>query len=137
METDYYEARLKPQMEYYHKKCASLQKEYRRLSIAVITINALIPVLSISVTSGGAVQYIIALLSAVASVLMSVLLLNNTKEVWLEYRSTYEKLKREKILYDVSAEKYQDRSMQQLAVACEDIMASEHRQWKELYSGKK
>lgn len=132
LKTDYITNRLDKQMGYYHKKCISLQREYYIISIAIIVINAVIPVLSMGIDSVGVLKYLIASLSSLSSILSSVMLLRKTKETWVEYRSTYEKLKAEKILYETSSGRYQNGAEEDFILVCETIMGSEHNAWKEL-----
>ena len=99
MKTNYIETRLDDQMAYYRKKCASAQKEYFWMSTASIVINAVVPVLAMGGDVATWLRYIIAGLSAAASIISSIILLRKPKDIWIEYRSTYEKLKKEKILF--------------------------------------
>ena len=120
-------------MEYYHNKCTALRKEYYWLSGISIVINAVIPILSMGIESTGVLKYAIAALSASASVMSSILLLRKTKDTWIKYRSTYEKLKKEKVLFENSAGKYKMATEKDFILACEEIMESEHNAWKELH----
>lgn len=127
---DYINERLNQQMQYYKDKCKKLQGEFYSLSIISITVNALIPVLSIAVDSFHLMKYIIALLSALVSISSSILLLKRTKDRWIGYRTTYEQLKKEKILFELGAGSYGDKNIQVFAERCEKIMQDEHSLWK-------
>lgn len=131
---DYINERLSPQMEYYRAKCKKLRREYNVCSIIVIVVNAAIPVISMWAETCTVTKYIIAVASATATVLSSILLLRKTKEQWIEYRSTYEKLKREKVLYESGAGYYQTAGEKEFILKCEDIMDAEHGIWKEINS---
>lgn len=120
-------------MEYYNNKSVALRKEYYWLSGISIVINAVIPILSIGIESGGLLKYAIAALSASASVISSILLLRKTKDTWIKYRSTYEKLQKEKILFETSSGKYATATEKDFILACETIMESEHDAWEELH----
>lgn len=133
MRINYIETRLNNQMEYYHKKSTKLRKEYYWLSSVSIVINATIPVLSMSIESTGVLKYVIAALSATVSVLSSFLLLRKTKDTWIKYRSTYEKLKKEKVLFETSSGKYQTASEEDFILTCEEIMESEHSTWEKMH----
>ena len=126
---DYIETRLEPQMKYYSNKCASLQKEYYRLSIVSIVVNAIIPIFTIATDSCFFVKYIIAGLSAVATITSSILLLRKTKDTWVEYRSTYEQLKREKIMFETGVGDYLSQDKERFIINCENIMHNEHSVW--------
>ena len=132
-DNDYISNRLNDQMQYYHSKCISFQQEFYRLSVVIIVANAIIPVLLL-VSNCGAIKYIVAIISALASILSSILLLRNTKETWLEYRSTYEKLKREKILFETKSGVYNEASINDFILNCENIIDAEHEIWKRINS---
>jgi uncharacterized membrane protein len=126
---DYIETRLKPQMDYYSNKCSSLQKEYYRLSLVSIVVNAIIPIFTMATDSFFLVKYIIAALSAVATITSSILLLRKTKDTWVEYRSTYEQLKREKIMFEMGVGEYSSQDEDRFIMNCENIMNNEHSAW--------
>ena len=132
MKTDYIDTRLDNQLEYYRAKSSKLRSEYYWLSGASIVINAVIPILSMGIESAGVLKYIIAALSASVTVMSSILLLRKTKDTWIKYRSTYEKLKKEKVLFENSAGKYETATETDFILACEEIMESEHNAWEEL-----
>ena len=132
MNSNYIDTRLNNQLEYYHTKCSKLRLEYYWLSGISIVINAIIPILSMGIESAGALKYIIAVLSASVTVMSSILLLRKTKDTWITYRSTYEKLKKEKVLFENSAGKYKTATEKDFILNCEEIMESEHIEWEEL-----
>ena len=132
MKTDYIDTRLDNQMKYYRTKCSKLRSEYYWLSGVSIVINAVIPILSMGIEFTGVLRYIIAALSASVTVMSSILLLCKTKDTWIKYRSTYEKLKKEKVLFEHSAGKYKTATEKDFILACEEIMESEHNAWEEL-----
>ena len=137
MKTDYIEKRLKGQMDYYSKKSAKCQKEYYWMSTISIVINAIIPVLSLGIEATGVLKYVIAALSAAASITSSILLLRKPKDTWIKYRSTYEKLKKEKILFETSSGKYKNGNEEDFILTCEEIMESEHKHWEDLHQNVK
>ena len=126
------DTRLNNQLEYYSTKCSKLRSEYYWLSSISIVINAVIPILSMGIESTGFLKYIIAALSASATISTSILLLCKTKDTWIKYRSTYEKLEKEKVLFENSAGKYETATEQDFILTCEEIMESEHNAWEEL-----
>lgn len=132
MQTDYIETRLKDQMGYYERMSKKLRNEYYWLSSISIVINAAIPVLSMGIDTAGVLKYIIALLSATASVLSSFLLLRKTKDTWVRYRSTYEKLRSEQALFETSSGRYKTADEKDFILACEEIMELERNAWEEL-----
>lgn len=129
----YIEKRLQGQMNYYHKECSQLQKEYNGLSIFNIVITALIPLFTLAINDWDFSKYIVVALGALDTVTTSILLLHKTKENQVNYRSTYENLKKEYIYYINSIEKYKDKSYQEsrelFIETCENLMQSEHGIW--------
>ena len=135
MNFDYIEERLKPQMTYYQQKAISLRKEYYFISYIIIIFNAIIPILTIGLEATGALKYIIACISATVAALSSILLLRGTKELWICFRGTYEKLEKEKTLLLTSSGEYNSQNIELLILNCEKIMESEHNSW-EKYNSK-
>lgn len=132
MKVSYTETRLDDQLKYYQTKCSKLRSEYYWLSGISIVVNAVIPILSMGIESAGVLRYIIAALSASVTVMSSILLLRKTKDTWIKYRSTYEKLKKEKVLFENSAGKYKTATEKEFILTCEEIMEFEHDAWEEL-----
>lgn len=135
METNYIENRLKNQMDFYYSRSLTLRREYYAISITVIVINALIPVLSITLDVGILSKYLVTIFSELAAVLSSVLLLRKTKDTWLEYQSIYAKLRQEQVLFETRSGKYETATVQDFVKACEDIIQSEQNLWNELKEG--
>lgn len=129
----YIENRLQEQMNYYHRECAQLQREYNGLSFFNIVITALIPMFTLAINDWYFSKYIVVALGALDTITTSILLLHKTKENQVNYRSTYENLKKEYIYYINSIEKYKDKSYQEsrelFIETCENLMQSEHSIW--------
>ena len=132
MGNNYIKNRLEPQMAFYKKKCAALQKEFYALSIISIIVNSIIPIFAIAVDTVGFLKYIVSSLSAVATICSSILLLRKTKDTWVECRSTYEQLKHEKIMFESKAGSYGSDDKSGFIAKCESIMDSEHSIWTQL-----
>lgn len=124
-------------MDYYSKKSSQSRKEYYWMSTILIVINAVIPILSLGIESTGIQKYIVAALGSAATIISSVLMLRKPKDLWIKYRSTNEKLKKEKILFETSSGKYKDGSEEEFIQTCEAIMESEHTAWEDLYRSSK
>lgn len=132
MECRYISERLDGQMKYYKNRCKSLKYEYYTLSIIVIIATAIIPIFTIAVDAISILKYVVAALSAIATILNSILLLRKTKEKWTEYRVTYEQLKHEKTMFTSGVGKYCNGDECAFIEACENIMCSEHKVWYDL-----
>ena len=130
---DYIKERLNKQIEYYGRKGRALRKEYYILSTINLVILGFIPLLTLISDTCLLAKYIIAALSSLASILSSYLLLHNTKDSWLEYRSTSEHLKTELELYLCGAGLYgqlpKNEQESVLVENCEKIMETEHSSW--------
>ena len=127
-----YLERFNSQMNYYKKQSARCQKEYYWMATAVLILNAAVPVLAVSLETEGPLNYIIASLSALGSIFSGILLLRQSKEKWINYRVTRERLKSEKILYETCSGKYENAGEKTFIVACEEIMQAEHEDWEKL-----
>ena len=102
--------------------------------------NALIPVITLSIDSTGVQKYIVASLSAVATILSSILMLKKTRDTWVEYRFTCEALKREQAMFETKSGKYAGmafQAFQSFVTSCENIMASENSTWLDLIKSEK
>ena len=89
----YIKNRLLPQMDWYDKKSGDYQKKYKRIAVMVMALNGLIPVIILLADYGLAVKLLIAAISSAATVLASLQILNNYKDLWIQYRSNCELLK--------------------------------------------
>ncbi len=135
-ETQYIEERLVPQRKFYSRKARRYKKGYHLCSVAVIVLSALIPVMVVIPGYDSLpMKLIVACLGASVSVLTGVLGLCKFQELWIKTRDTSEALKREKALYEACVEPYADEEtcFPLLVARCEDIMGSEHREWRELW----
>ena len=88
----YVHQRLEDQIDYYERKSARNKKLYFALSAAAIAANAMIPVVSVFLPSATGPKLIITLLSAVAVMMSSFLILFNTRELWGKYRMSAARL---------------------------------------------
>lgn len=139
-EEEYIENRILSQIKYYSRSSKRLQKEYLVISIASTVILAIVPVVTMLSDSFPHLKYVIALASAVASVLSSILLIRQTKDNWLAYRSTEELLKTELAAYKARAIAYRSSDdterLSLLVERCESIMQTEHSAWHARMNGK-
>jgi uncharacterized membrane protein YgaE (UPF0421/DUF939 family) len=129
----YIEIRLNGQMRYYHKLCRKLKREENICALMSIICTALIPIFILSIDDIAIIKHIVALLGAASTVCSSILLLHRTKEVKLNYRATYEALKREYTFYinsiDVYASNNHEEKAKMFIKRCETIMRDENDNW--------
>lgn len=137
-ELDYIQCRILPEIQYYSRSSRRTQKEYYILSILNIVIMAAVPVIAMLPETVVFAKYIAAAMSALASILSSVLLIRHTKDNWIEYRKTSELLKSELAVFKAGVCGYQTLNQKQrfslFVGRCEGFMQSERDGW---YSRKK
>ena len=136
---EYLETRYRGQMEYYSKASAKNQKRYRRLQWVLIILSALTPVLAaldgtklVPDSEPLNLNLPVIIISSLVAILTTGLKTFNYQELWINYRSTYEKLKPEVHYYKFNVGPYgaTDIDKESLFVTrVEAILDSEHTQW--------
>jgi hypothetical protein len=125
--------RLDDQYRWYERKSATNQKWYKRLKMAQMTLAVSIPILSL--LPGYTAKYATAVSGALIALLESVQQTNQFAMLWINYRSTAERLGHEKHLFLGAAGPYRGLSeadrLLLLTEHVEDILASEHLQWRD------
>src|SRR5207249_7125376 len=112
----YVEERYQGQMNYYDKASSKNQKKYKQFQWILIVLSATTPVLAAlsgkefvinSVTYNlGFLQVLVIVISAIVAILTTGLKTFNYQELWVNYRSTYEKLKPEIYYYNFNIGPY-------------------------------
>lgn len=137
---DYIECRLLDQMQWYDRKSVKKQRHLKALSLAVIVINAVIPVVMLLSEYGIAVRVGIAAVSAAAGVISAVVNLCRYQDLWVQYRAGCEYLKGVLYRYFMRIGEFApvaddpaqcDRLLQSL---CEDYFSNETRTWHSIAS---
>lgn len=133
---DYIENRLIPQMEYYSKRSSRCKGQYFWLMGAAIVLGSLIPVFSVFSHAQTPIKVLIAALGTGVTAINAFLALLNSKELWISYRVTEEKLMRTLYAYLNHADGFSRDLTQEerdvlLFQICEDEMAGEHSGWQE------
>jgi hypothetical protein len=126
----YIKERLDDQIKWYSSKSRSNQKMYKRLRFLEISSASTIPFLSGFSSTIPYSEWIIALLGMVIAISAGAGSLFKYHENWLEYRSTTEALKQEKVLYLTEVAPYdtEDR-FKVLVTRAENIMSNEKNNW--------
>lgn len=130
-EEEYLSQRLDDQIMWYDEKSTKNQYIYKGLRIAEIVLSASITVM-ISLMEGPLyLKLLIAISSAVISIIAAVHGICKFQENWIKYRNTCEALKQEKFLYFTKAGIYSktDDPFKLLVEQCERIMSTEHIDW--------
>ena len=129
----YIHQRLEDQINYYERKSARNKKVYFSLSIAAIVANAMIPVVSVFLPSATIPKLIITLLSAVAAMVSSSLILINARDLWAKYRLNASRLQAFRHQYctrsGIFAGMDDEQAFQRLVEACEQQMQEENSNW--------
>jgi hypothetical protein len=137
----YIEERYKKQMEYYSKTSAKNQRKYRQFQWILIVLSATTPVLA--ALSGKSIRFddvvyrldlqiLVIVVSAIVAILTTGLKTFNYQELWVNYRSTYEKLKPEIHYYNFSIGPYGANEIDKeslFVTRVEAILDAEHTQW--------
>ena len=132
-EQSYIEHRILPQIKYYSKASRCSQREYYILSITGVILMATVPIITMLSDTIVYAKYISASISAISSILSSVLLVRGAKDNWVEYRNTSEMLKSELAAFIARSVDYKTRDctirFQLFVERCESIMQKERTGW--------
>lgn len=83
----YIAGRLEEQISYYDKKSLKNKKLYYGLTMLSVAANALIPILSLYIsTPNKTAKLLITCLSSLTAIVSSFLMVLNSKNLWLKYR---------------------------------------------------
>ncbi len=144
---EYVETRYKKQMEFYSNASAKNQKRYKLFQWILIILSALTPVLAalngkkIGDSQPITLDLVVIIISAVVAILTTGLKTFNYQELWIKYRSVYEKLKPEIYYYNFNAGPYAAEGIDKeslFVTRVEAMLDKEHTQWtaaKNLSSG--
>ncbi len=126
----YIKERLDEQIKWYSTKSRSNQKMYKRLRFLEIISASFIPFLSGFSSSIPYSEWIIAFLGVLIAISAGASSLFKYQENWLEYRTTTEALKQEKVLYLTGVAPYNDeQKFEVLVTRAENIMSNEKNNW--------
>ena len=131
---DYIQQRLNDQISWYSKKSSINQKKHKYWQVTKIVAALLITTLSIIVDRLNGITIIIGILGAFVVFAESFVRIFNYEHLWLQYRTTSERLKREKLLFQTKSKPYQgDDAFELLVQQCEAIMQNEVQGWAGLF----
>jgi hypothetical protein len=127
---DYIEQRLENQIKWYSAKSATNQKKHKYWQVVKIVSALLITTLSIIVDKYREITIVIGVLAAFIVFIESFVKIFNYEKLWLQYRTTSERLKREKLLFQTKSKPYDgEDAFTQLVEQCEAIMQNEVQGW--------
>ena len=129
-EKEYFSERLDDQIKWYSSESKYNQKMYKRLRLLEIISASLIPLLSGLSSMISYSEWIIGILGVIIAVAAGASALYKFHENWMEYRTTLEALKHEKLLYLTQTTPYDnDERFQSLVSRAESIMVNENQNW--------
>ena len=131
---EYIKDRLDDQIKWYSTKSMSNQKKHKYWQVIKIIAALLITTLSLFVNKYPVMVYVIGVMGAFIVFIESYIRIYDFKKLWVQYRMTSERLKREKLLFQTKSEPYNIEDPFQLLVQrCEAIMQNETQTWEELF----
>ena len=129
----YLTERVDEQIEWLEKKAAFNQLRFNRVRMVQLLSSACVPFLVAMISGGdGPVKWVAGGLSVIITICEGILALYKYQELRLQYRSTAEMLRKEKLLFLASAEKYenQEGSFKLFVIEAESILAQDNVQWR-------
>ena len=132
--------RVDEQIKWYDMKSLSAQHCYKTLQIIEISLASLIPLFAPYTTSHSLIAILIGCFGAAIAIIESISKLYKFHENWIQYRTTCEMLKYQKILFVTKSSPYNtsDETVENIFIRnIENIISSENNQWKSLNVEKK
>ncbi|MCT4618218.1 MAG: DUF4231 domain-containing protein [Marinisporobacter sp.] len=128
IENQIIKSRVKHLLEWYVKKATSYKCCYYILSIAMIIINASIPV--IHQFKWEQSKIFVSSISAIASIIASILTLVSVKDTWFRYRKHVELIKTECMLFNCQCGDYSKEDREKIFIEnIENIISEERGYW--------
>ena len=128
---DYLAHRVDDQLEWYSAKSTANKNLYLRLQCFSLVAGSLIPLISLSFDNFQA-RVVVAVMGALTAIVSGLLSLFQYRDLWIDYRSTAEALKREKYLFLAHASPYDDTSaFPKFVDNVESLIISENTQWRD------
>lgn len=120
--------RLEDQLKWYDVKSVSCQRWYKGLKLLQVVLGASIPLL-VYIEK----PFVTAIAGVAIAILEAVQHLNQYSTLWIEYRSTAERLKHERWLFLSRAGEFRamddDEALRVLAEHVETYVSTEHASW--------
>ncbi|MFK7855056.1 MAG: DUF4231 domain-containing protein [Granulosicoccus sp.] len=127
----YLAERVDDQLDWYNQKSTTNKNLYMRLQCFSLVAGSLIPLIALSFDTVEA-RIAVAIIGALTAIVSGLLSLFQYRDLWVDYRSTAELLKREKYLFLAKAAPYDASSAFPVFVNnVESILLSENSQWRE------
>jgi len=143
---EYIKERLEDQINWYDKKSSICQKKHKFWQVMKIVAALLITSLSLwapaeftneKATFHVNLTHVIGVIGAFVVFIESFVRIFDYEKLWIQYRSSAEKLNREKLLFQTKSKPYHTKEAFTLLVQrCEAIMQDEVQGWVEVVSEK-
>jgi hypothetical protein len=123
---EYIKNRYSPQVEWYDKKSVYYKRLTTILQILVIAPATIVPIAALLDNKPLTIS-----LSLVVAIITAALKYFNLEELWHNYRTTCEKLRREKHLYDFRIDDYENAAEPEkiFVKKIESVLSHEHKEW--------
>ncbi len=122
------------QINWYDKKSIHFQRQFKWMSVLSIILSASIPIFTtVNLEKHFIIKIIVVIISALVTIITSILSLCKYRELWVEYRNCCETLK--SLLYkffnnsDPFSSKDDNTRNSLLILSCETILNSEVNKW--------
>jgi hypothetical protein len=129
---EYIESRLDDQIDWYDRKSLANQRWHKRLRMSEFILAALIPFLSGFITAHWSIQVIVGLVGVAIAIIAASLGLYQFEQNWIQYRTTWESLRKEKYLFLTCTEPYNESAEGNLALLVqrvESMVSKENTNW--------
>jgi len=134
---EYLKQRLDDQIAWHDAKSQQNQKSYKRLRAFELTAASAIPLLSGALKSDELGYLWVGALGASIAICSGVLALFKFHELWIEYRSVAETLRRHRFLFVTKARPYHEAdAFTTLVEAVEGVLAKQSASWSDLNKSK-
>src|SRR3982750_3636243 len=110
-EQEYFDARVKNQIDWYNRKSTYNKKWFMRMKVAETVLALLIPFLTGYITTENVgLKVVLGVIGVIVATTANLITLFKLQENWIEYRTVAESLEHEKFLYVTKAGLYKDTS---------------------------
>ena len=139
----YIEERVIDQIVWYDQKSAEKQTYFKRLTVANIILNAVIPIIVLFSKYGVFFKVLVTGLSSAAGAIGAIVSLCGYKDLWIQYRSNCELLKSTLHRFFLKAGEFrhiandQSALMDALVVSCEEYFTKEFQTWVVVTNGER
>ncbi len=136
-EEKYLKERLQDQLEWYDNKSVWNQKWFKRWQLVEITPAILITFLSGQSENIPYSGWLLGILAGIIAIAASIISLNKFQENWINYRTTAEQLKHEKMLYLTKSAPYNtEERFHNLVQRIESLLSKENSNWAQVFKQK-